>query len=446
MNGIRRMSIAALVVIIAPLAAGGVSAGNSAPVSVTYRQQAQTPQDICAQATQNIQQPATREFKQAEEVLKDDVDYAAVLCTATGSIYFDLLEAAAPITVNSFVFLAQQGYYNHTTFHRVLPGFMAQGGDFTGTGGGGPGYEFVNETSPDLVFDKAGIVAMANSGPDTNGSQFFITYGSASHLDGNYTIFGQVIEGMEAAELLHPRNPEQSPDFEGDALQTVVIVEDPAAVAATPDGPPSIDHLQALLNADVVSQITSAFQVVEEFSHTYDLEQEAQSFAPDGGDALVSFMRDYLTEKGFIGTAAALLVVAECPASPADLPVWALAFQVSDYGVDGVAEAVVKDDTRSDKLVESGAYDAYTDSATLPGRLYTAATPEGEWCGPQGTYYHFEMASGRYLVAADLILDDTVVSTTTTPGAEDYVGSVMQLMLETLGGVLERGNAASAAE
>jgi cyclophilin family peptidyl-prolyl cis-trans isomerase len=107
----------------------------------------------------------------------------------------------------------------------VLEGFMAQGGDPTGTGSGGPGYEFQNEDS-DLIFDKAGVVAMANAGRDTNGSQFFITFGPADFLNGGYTIFGQVIEGMDVVNNITRRDPEQFPDFEGDAILTVTITEE----------------------------------------------------------------------------------------------------------------------------------------------------------------------------------------------------------------------------
>ena len=120
--------------------------------------------------------------------------FANVKMVKGGEFVIQLYPDKAPITVNSFVFLANQGFYNGVTFHRVLDGFMAQGGDPTGTGMGGPGYQFVNESS-DLKFDKAGVVAMANAGPDTNGSQFFITFGPQPQLDGGYTIFGQVISG-----------------------------------------------------------------------------------------------------------------------------------------------------------------------------------------------------------------------------------------------------------
>jgi cyclophilin family peptidyl-prolyl cis-trans isomerase len=142
-----------------------------------------------------------------------------------GEFVIELYADKAPITVNSFVFLARDGYFNGVTFHRVLDGFMAQGGDPTGTGMGGPGYEFVNEDS-DLTFDKPGVVAMANAGRDTNGSQFFITFAPADFLNGGYTIFGQVIEGMDVVDGITRRDPDAAPDFTGDAIKTVTITEE----------------------------------------------------------------------------------------------------------------------------------------------------------------------------------------------------------------------------
>ncbi len=145
-----------------------------------------------------------------------------------GEFVIQLFPDKAPITVNSFVFLAKQGYYDGVTFHRVLKDFMAQGGDPTGTGSGGPGYEFVYEDSG-LKFDKAGVVAMANTGPQTatNGSQFFITFGPQPSLDGGYTIFGQVTSGMDVVNGITKRNPQDNPPptFTGDAIQSVTITE-----------------------------------------------------------------------------------------------------------------------------------------------------------------------------------------------------------------------------
>ncbi len=150
--------------------------------------------------------------------------FANVKMAKGGEFIIQLYPDKAPITVNSFVFLANQGFYNGVTFHRVLEGFMAQGGDPTGTGEGGPGYQFVNETS-DLTFDKAGVVAMANAGPNTNGSQFFITFAPQPQLNGGYTIFGQVISGIEVVNGLNRRDPTLNPTFQGDAMESVTITE-----------------------------------------------------------------------------------------------------------------------------------------------------------------------------------------------------------------------------
>jgi cyclophilin family peptidyl-prolyl cis-trans isomerase len=154
-----------------------------------------------------------------------DKQYFANFVMAKGGEFtVQLYPDKAPITVNSFVFLARESYFDDTTFHRVLDGFMAQGGDPTGTGMGGPGYQFVNEDS-DLTFDKAGVVAMANAGRDTNGSQFFITFGPAPQLNGGYTIFGQVIEGMDVVNGITRRDPEQNPGFTGDVIASITIEE-----------------------------------------------------------------------------------------------------------------------------------------------------------------------------------------------------------------------------
>ena len=150
--------------------------------------------------------------------------FATVKMAEGGEFTIQLFPDKAPKTVNSFVFLARQGYFDGLTFHRVLEGFMAQGGDPTGTGMGGPGYEFENEDS-DLTFDKAGVVAMANAGRDTNGSQFFITFGPTPHLNGGYTIFGQVTEGMDVVNGITLRNPDENPTFTGDVMESVTITE-----------------------------------------------------------------------------------------------------------------------------------------------------------------------------------------------------------------------------
>jgi len=149
--------------------------------------------------------------------------FATIKLKKGGEIIIQLYADKAPVTVNNFVFLARQGFFDGTTFHRVLPDFMAQGGDPTGTGSGGPGYEFQNENS-DLTFDKEGVVAMANAGPDTNGSQFFITFGPAEWLNGGYTIFGQVIEGMDVVNEISLRDPATATS-PGDEIESITISE-----------------------------------------------------------------------------------------------------------------------------------------------------------------------------------------------------------------------------
>jgi cyclophilin family peptidyl-prolyl cis-trans isomerase/protein-disulfide isomerase len=152
--------------------------------------------------------------------------YVATLKTAKGDIVLQLFPDKAPLAVNSFVFLARQGWFDGVTFHRVIPGFVAQAGDPSGTGYGGPGYAFKNEISPDLKFDQAGLLAMANAGPDTNGSQFFITLASAPNLDGKYTIFGKVISGMDVVNRLNARDPSQNIELPpGDQILQVSIEE-----------------------------------------------------------------------------------------------------------------------------------------------------------------------------------------------------------------------------
>lgn len=171
--------------------------------------------------------PAADQYESAPPMKVDAAKkyFATVGMENGGQFKIELYPDKAPITVNSFVFLSCKGFFDDVTFHRVLEGFMAQGGDPTGTGMGGPGYQFVSEIS-DLTFDKAGVVAMANSGPDTNGSQFFITFEPAEFLNGGYTIFGQVIEGMDVVNGITRRDPDQSPAFEGDKIISITITEE----------------------------------------------------------------------------------------------------------------------------------------------------------------------------------------------------------------------------
>jgi cyclophilin family peptidyl-prolyl cis-trans isomerase len=152
--------------------------------------------------------------------------YQATILTEKGEIVVELFPDVAPIAVNSFIFLAENGWYDGVTFHRVIPGFIVQGGDPTGTGFGSPGYAFGIEVSPDVTFDQPGLLSMANSGPTSNGSQFFITLDKLPNLDGGYTIFGRVVSGMDVVEQITPRDPGPNPNLPpGDEILGITIRE-----------------------------------------------------------------------------------------------------------------------------------------------------------------------------------------------------------------------------
>jgi peptidyl-prolyl cis-trans isomerase B (cyclophilin B) len=133
--------------------------------------------------------------------------YKARMETDKGAMVIELFADKTPLTVNNFVFLSREGYYDGVIFHRVIDNFMAQGGDPTGTGRGGPGYQFKDEFDPNLKHDKQGVLSMANAGPGTNGSQFFITHGPTPHLNNRHTVFGQVVEGLDVLMSIPARDP-----------------------------------------------------------------------------------------------------------------------------------------------------------------------------------------------------------------------------------------------
>ena len=134
-------------------------------------------------------------------------NYKAHMKTDKGTMVIELYADKTPKTVNNFVFLAREGYYDNVIFHRVIDNFMVQGGDPTGTGKGGPGYKFGDEFDSSLKHDMQGILSMANAGPGTNGSQFFITHGPTPHLNGKHTVFGQVVEGLDVLISIPVRDP-----------------------------------------------------------------------------------------------------------------------------------------------------------------------------------------------------------------------------------------------
>jgi cyclophilin family peptidyl-prolyl cis-trans isomerase len=160
-------------------------------------------------------------------VLDPAKSYRAVFKTERGDIRVNLFAKEAPITVNNFVFLARDGFYDNTTFHRVIDNFMVQGGDPTGTGTGGPGYRFADEPGAlSLKHDGPGVLSMANAGPNTNGSQFFITHVATDWLNGKHGVFGKVADKESLDVLMKIRTRDPGRDRQpGDALKTVEIIE-----------------------------------------------------------------------------------------------------------------------------------------------------------------------------------------------------------------------------
>ncbi len=158
-------------------------------------------------------------------IIDPEKEYKAILHTENGDIIINLFEKNAPKTVNNFVFLSREGFYKDTIFHRVIMNFMAQAGDPTGTGSGGPGYTFKDEFHEDLKHNKPGIVSMANAGPNTNGSQFFITHVPTAWLDGKHAVFGEVEDGMDVVFSIPPRDP-NNPEYPGVVIESVEIIEE----------------------------------------------------------------------------------------------------------------------------------------------------------------------------------------------------------------------------
>ncbi len=167
----------------------------------------------------------TKTFAKPPEMMIDPKKkYVATLKLDKGDIVIELFADKAPRTVNNFVFLAREGFYEAVTFHRVIQDFMAQSGDPTGTGTGGPGYKFADEFHPALKHDKPGVLSMANAGPNTNGSQFFITFVPTPWLDGKHTVFGQVVQGMDVLKSIRLRDPATA-RTPGDVISRIEIAE-----------------------------------------------------------------------------------------------------------------------------------------------------------------------------------------------------------------------------
>ena len=180
----------------------------------------------CSGGTDEDCSPSGEQWSEAPELTVDaDKTYVATIKLKKGGDIVLELFSDVPVTTNNFLFLAREGYYDCVTFHRVIPGFVAQGGDPTGTGSGGPGYSIPDEDSAGHRME-VGVISMAKSGPNTTGSQFFITYTPQPGLEPDFTVFGRVTDGMDVAEQITPRDPSVNPDAPpGDVIETITIEE-----------------------------------------------------------------------------------------------------------------------------------------------------------------------------------------------------------------------------
>lgn len=219
------------VVVLLVLVLLGWSLGGGADATTSTTDGSEMPVTVVSEAADSAPQPEPPslggQYAEAPPMTIDVTkNYTATITTPRGDIVIKLRPDLAPQTVNSFVFLSREGYYNGLTWHRVIADFMAQGGDPTGTGAGGPGYTVPAEFS-DVSFDRPGILAMARPGNDINGngSQFFITTAPATFLDGQYTIFGEVVSGQDIVDGIPLRDPMAATE-PGESMLSIVITED----------------------------------------------------------------------------------------------------------------------------------------------------------------------------------------------------------------------------
>ncbi|MGB1287320.1 MAG: peptidylprolyl isomerase [Aggregatilineales bacterium] len=257
-----------------------------------------TPDAICESALP-AEEPETRQFDAAPELALDPaVDYYAIFCTEEGAVYVDLFENYVPVTVNNFVTLSNNGYYNNSDFHRVLENFMAQGGDPVGNpvGTGNPGYAFQDEFPAFLTFDRTGLLAMANSGPNTNGGQFFITTSLPSHLTYVHTIFGEVVSGYENVENLKIRDPQTQPDGETSGLDTVIIITDPSAVETdTEMMMMEVADSETMLEAmsQVTAQLPEDLALIEDLTGIFSADDVVAAAPEDVQDDYAAYLDEY---------------------------------------------------------------------------------------------------------------------------------------------------------
>ena len=356
-------------------------------------QDASTPTEICA-ANVPAADPANRTFSAAEQVLESGVDYRAVLCTGAGPIYIDLLEEFAPITVNNFVFLSEQGYYNNTTFHRVIADFMIQGGDPEGTGTGGPGYQFEDEFVGFLHFDVPGWLAMANAGPGTNGSQFFITTVPTPHLNFMHTIFGEVLEGTESVAAIELRDPATATE-PGTTLDTVVIVTDPSTVTTTYEAAPIATELEVSTAFDTIAGLLppEVLTIDPETSGTFSTDEWVaklpEAAREDAAAYYASHNHEYHVANTVSNTACDLQNVAFTSVS----------YSLDAYATREDAAAALADPALAELTTASG----FADSSTGENGL-TVYTSEGTACDVAVETAQAHWQRGHFVATVEITL------------------------------------------
>lgn len=361
-------------------------------VGMVWAQDAKTPAQLCDAAVPAAN-PETRSFTQPEQVLEPGVDYRAVLCTDAGPIYVDLFEDLTPVTVNSFVFLARQGYYNNTTFHRVIQDFMAQGGDPGGTGTGGPGYQFEDEFVGFLNFDVPGWLAMANAGAGTNGSQFFITTAPTPHLDFQHTIFGQVLEGEDSVKAIKLRDPETATE-PGTTLNTVIIITDPSTVQSTYKDPASatkddviaaFDKMKDTITPDVASMLSQETTV-----QTTD--EVAASAPEDVRQDLADFLKSHNHEYRISNT------VTNTACDVSSIVFGYLRYTLDAFATREDATAALNDELMAQLPLKNG----FTESKTVEGLPYPLFTSTETVCDTEMIHAMTYFQRGHFIGTAEI--------------------------------------------
>jgi len=380
---------------------------NVAQTIVTQGDLTGTPTELCDSVTPGSD-PSTRTYDEVEQVLDLSLDYQAIFCTEAGPIYVDLFEDYTPITINNFVFLAERGYYNNITFHRVIQDFMVQGGDPTASGSGGPGYQFEDEFVGFLHFDVPNLLAMANAGPGTNGSQFFITTVETPHLDYLHTIFGQVLEGQENVANIRLRDP-QTDSAPGTALETVLIITNPEAVDSDYTAPELATQEQI---TEAIANVPEIPGIALDVERTGLIEREAliASFPEDESEALTTF----LDAHNYAYSARITHTNASCDLQ--NVPLMGMNYTLHTFATKEDAATALNDDFVAAFVTNGGEYESI-EGEELPNPIYTQSITA---CDTDALEARTYWQRGRFIAVA------TVTIPTNSDGTpEQWLGQVV---------------------